>query len=329
MFDSTLTKFTAIRDSISGPTGYGGLTSNLIPYRGDSSLFVDNLSQSFLVIDPAGKVGRPMALPSNRDINTLRRGAGPATDPRGRLVYRAEAFVDAVFYPIVRADFESRRIDTVGQYKARGGRRSTAIIDGRQDRRLVEDPMPVIDAWTMVSDGAIAIVRGADYHIDWIDIDGRVTSTPRMPFDWRRLTDADRQGFLEAAKAAARRADSNARASAALMSRASGRPLEPPAERLFYTLNEISDYFPPMQAGAVRADLENNVWILPTTTAQSQGGEFVYDVVNRKGELRERVRLPAGRSIAGFGRGGAIYMMWRDPQRGWFIERTHVIRPAS
>ncbi|MGV3711002.1 MAG: hypothetical protein ACO1Q7_19420, partial [Gemmatimonas sp.] len=45
-----------------------------------------------------------------------------------------------------------------------------------------------------------------------------------------------------------------------------------------------------------------------------------YDVVNRKGELVERVQLPAGRTIAGFGPNGAIYLASREG-RNIFIER--------
>lgn len=45
-----------------------------------------------------------------------------------------------------------------------------------------------------------------------------------------------------------------------------------------------------------------------------------YDVVNRKGELIERVQLPAGRTIAGFGPNGAIYLSSREG-RSIFIER--------
>jgi hypothetical protein len=37
-------------------------------------------------------------------------------------------------------------------------------------------------------------------------------------------------------------------------------------------------------------------------------GGSVYDVINGKGELIDRVQVPAGRVIAGFGKGGVVYM---------------------
>jgi hypothetical protein len=38
----------------------------------------------------------------------------------------------------------------------------------------------------------------------------------------------------------------------------------------------------------------------------------VYDVINRKGELVERVQIPVGRTITGFGAGGVVYLTTRD-----------------
>jgi hypothetical protein len=66
--------------------------------------------------------------------------------------------------------------------------------------------------------------------------------------------------------------------------------------------------------------------VLPTTSAQSKGGELVYDIVNRKGELTQRVRLPEGRSIAGFGKGGTVYLMSQDAAtKLWTLEKAHVV----
>jgi len=95
---------------------------------------------------------------------------------------------------------------------------------------------------------------------------------------------------------------------------------------VYVPLDSMPNYYPPIRSGAASADRDNNLWILPTTTTQSKNGELVYDVVNRKGELFERVRLPAGRSLAGFGVGGVVYLMWSDGDKGYYIERTHVVR---
>jgi hypothetical protein len=48
----------------------------------------------------------------------------------------------------------------------------------------------------------------------------------------------------------------------------------------------------------------------------------MYDVINRRGELIDRLVIPAGRQIVGFGKGGLVYMQARDASGAW-IERTH------
>src|SRR6185295_1638836 len=71
-------------------------------------------------------------------------------------------------------------------------------------------------------------------------------------------------------------------------------------------LDLIADYKAPMAKGAVKADREGNVWILPLMAAPSSGGGIVYDVVNHQGEIIERVEMPADRSIVDFGPGGIL-----------------------
>jgi hypothetical protein len=68
--------------------------------------------------------------------------------------------------------------------------------------------------------------------------------------------------------------------------------------------------------------MDGNLWILPTTSAQSKNGELVYDVVNPKRGLFERVRMPAGRSILGFGPQGVVYLMNGDRATGFYVERS-------
>jgi hypothetical protein len=68
-------------------------------------------------------------------------------------------------------------------------------------------------------------------------------------------------------------------------------------------------------------DVDGNVWILPSAP-QPGAGDAVYDVVNAKGELFERVRVPVGKSIAGFGPGGVVYLSSGDRQNGYYLERT-------
>jgi hypothetical protein len=68
--------------------------------------------------------------------------------------------------------------------------------------------------------------------------------------------------------------------------------------------DDLPDYYPAFRMGAARADIEGRLWI--RTTEPSAAGP-IYDIINGEGVLVDRVRLPYGRVIAGFGP-GVVYM---------------------
>jgi hypothetical protein len=88
---------------------------------------------------------------------------------------------------------------------------------------------------------------------------------------------------------------------------------------------EIGDFYPPIRQGQVRADPAGNVWILPSTATMSDGG-LIFDVVNRAGTIAERVKLPAGRNLAGFGTAGTIYMIYAPAPGKILLERARIVR---
>jgi hypothetical protein len=75
--------------------------------------------------------------------------------------------------------------------------------------------------------------------------------------------------------------------------------------------SELPDYKPPFFAGQVRADQDGNLWIRTIPTKGIAGGP-VYDVINAKGELIDRVQVPKDRTIVGFGAGGVVYLLARE-----------------
>ena len=91
MFDNTLANATVIADSVSGgANAYGPSAGGIIPYFGDSTLFVDPRDLSMFVIDPAGTIARVAAVPRSQDAGTLGSNmlGSPALDSKGRIVYR-------------------------------------------------------------------------------------------------------------------------------------------------------------------------------------------------------------------------------------------------
>lgn len=372
LFDASLGSFKVVADTTPGTTTpYGARPTTIMPFRGDSTLFVDVYSHGFVVIAPNGASSRVIAAPRANDVgwiaNTLTFGQ-PGIDPKGRIVYRAypayrERDTTASLAenpdsaPIIRGDFETRTTDTIGLIAIPAPRMSIKkMSDGRQIGQLKVNPMSYVDDWALLPDGTVAILRGRDYHLDWINADGTRASTPKMPFDWRRLTDAEKQAVLDSTKAALekQRADRiaaaasgrgaggapvQAMASAGAVAaggggggmggndmgpRPGGPPIDMPAPDVV-SLRDLPDYVPPVfKTGTMRADPSGNIWILPSTSSQAAGG-LLYDVINRTGEIFERVRLPQGRALAGFGANGVVYLTAHDAT-GTHLERSRIGR---
>jgi hypothetical protein len=362
MFDSTLSTTTVVADTTSATANaYGTRPGGLIAYRGDSSLFIDPASLSMLLIDPNGKIGRVMSAPRAQDVGFLIGGpfGNPGFDAQGRLVYRAPPrFVFAGPPPsgnrppqppaipdsaaLVRFDLATRKLDTVTWFKTPKVNFSVVTApDGGVRVTSVVNPLPQGDDWAMLSDGSIAIVRGRDYHVDWVGAQG-ITSSPKIPYEWERMSDEQKVAFIDSAKVAMEKArasgqfaggfaggfvrttvdngpaggaprDSAARAGtprdgSIRQTTTTDAPQQLPALTLVPP-NELPDYKPAFTPGSTRADADGNLWI---RTSHNIDGRPVYDVVNRKGELVDRVQLPLNRQLAGFGPNGVVYLGVRD-----------------
>ncbi|HJQ22255.1 MAG TPA: hypothetical protein VJ867_18095 [Gemmatimonadaceae bacterium] len=384
LFDSTLKSMTVVADTTEATANaYSGRIGGLIAYRADSSLFVDPQSMSMLVIDPMGKVQRVMSVPRSQDAIALGNNAfgTPALDASGRLVYRgfprpafrggggrrgnpdrpqSTAAGPEGFTPpdipdstaVMRIDLTSRQVDTVAFMKIPKIKFDVQRDDnGRVNITSMANPLPTVDDFAVLSDGSIAIVRGRDYHVDFIRPDGSMYSAPKIPFEWRRLTDEDKVAFIDSVKAARERLAANAPtpviaerptqgadgARGGDRGGARGNDGPPGEVRVFIggdgggpgpggrggaggfgrgqfnfvPASELPDYQPAFFAGAVRADANGNLWVRTIPTKATSGG-LIYDVIDGKGLLVDRVQVPRDRVIVGFGPGNTVYLLARD-----------------
>ncbi|CAN5564349.1 hypothetical protein BH09GEM1_BH09GEM1_44580 [soil metagenome] len=76
-------------------------------------------------------------------------------------------------------------------------------------------------------------------------------------------------------------------------------------------ISELPDYKPVFASGSVRADMDGRLWVRTIPTKPTPGGA-IYDVIDEEGKLVDRVQVPAGTTIAGFGKGGIVYLGVRD-----------------
>lgn len=339
LLDSTLRLARIVADTTPATgNAYRGQFGGIIPYRGDSTLFVDPQTLSMSVLDAAGRIVRTLATPRPGDAMMLTGGVAgnPGFDAQGRLVYRAPPTrarpivdEDGGFTmppqpdsaPLVRVRLGTRQLDTVTFVRVPARRLSvTRTGRGRSRLTVVVHPLPVVDDWAVLSDGTVAVLRGRDYHLDALTPAGRRVAGPHVPFDWERLDEERKARIIDSVAAALRRnaSQSPALVGTALALEAPGRtaPQAPmpragsaTVEQVPVQPAELPDYRPAFAAGGVRADLDGRLWVRTIATRPASGP--VYDVLDRTGRLVDRLLLPPGTAVAGFGR-GVVFLGTRD-----------------
>lgn len=439
LLDSTLATERVVLDSASELANtYGNQPGALIAHRGDSSIFIDRVSLALLVIDPEGRVARVRSVPRAQDVNRYGSpGSGAAssyTDARGRLVYVIDArpavparrpprgvpYIpprpDSAF--VVALDIETRRLDTIGVLKVpKVEVRVRMSPNGGWSVDQSINPLPLTDDWAVMSDGAIAFVRGIDYRVDFLNADGRWSSSAKVPYDWQPMTDEDKQRLVDSVHTTQLRGTQTAYTSSlirwvntykrkyppgftapdgyvppngflrswvfppgvtfpptyihgcapgeeareiepgrpdtadrpdpdaplgpitlgAIPRPPRGRPScipqpipntarvpDPPVLRSVTVIpaRELPDFRPPFGGNSVRADLDGHLWVR-TNHGRSLPGGPVYDIVTRQGELIDRLQLPPGYQLVGFGRNRVVYLSMRDA-RGVHLARVRL-----
>ncbi len=339
LLDASLSHPLVVLDSAAGKQNSFTSQSFLTTFRGDSALFFDYAAKAFVVIEPNGTLGRVMAPPyrgpmvpfpinSSRPASSLMLGLEyGAFAPRPVSTRPAPGepdievhWDDSVF--VMRMDFTTRSLDTLAKISI--GFHEIAVISATPGpTRLSSGPaiFPFYDAPVVTTDGSIAIFHAHEYRIEWIGPDGVQGPGPKPSYPWRRISDEERQHALDSVQTArqhaydstvAVRSADSIRTGAGPTTRivtvtADGERTERQAPRsapplpIFPSAQDIPDFHPPTGRAAIWADGNNNVWIRPIPLSPVVGFA-IWDVINRAGELADRVRIPDDRTIVGFGR---------------------------
>lgn len=374
MFDSTLAQVTVVADSTSATANaYGARGGGLLSFGGDSALFIDPASLTMMVVTPTGTLAGVRAVPRAGDINLLVGGPNgrPGFDAQGRMVYRGQArprpapadarpafgnFVLPVLpdsAPIVRMELRTRKLDTIATIKIpKIDVQVTEGNDGRPNISTRSNPFPVTDDWALMADGTVAVVRGHDFHIDWVAADGSVTSSAKLPYEWQRLDDEEKTRMLDSARVAieAQRDEAMRRFGQGGIAAVAGAGGFEGGGGGF-TMEIVRGAGGPPQrggggaaAGGAAGAGGGGGFRAPTitmvnpselsdyrppflqqsslgdmdgnlwvrTTAPTGDAGSVYYVIDRSGTVIARVQPPQGRMIAGFGHDGIVYMGFRD-----------------
>ena len=328
LLDSSLSRFDAVLDVTAvGPAAYPSKGALIIAGVGDTTFVLDFGAGSLIIVDSLGRLGRSIAMPRMHDANYMfMAGFGqPIVDAAGYMVYRTFGYsaagekIDSD--PVVRVDFVTRRVDTLGHLAIPPYLQAHVVEDstGRQVQVMRVRPFLAGDDWAAFPNGTVAIVRSRDYHIDWIEPDGKTRSTAPAKWNWVRLSDDDKSRIVDSVNSALARSDSIANGQVvagpgAATQSAGGvggvtakfggggmmkqtRSVEP---------SELPDYPPPFLR-ATRVDPPGRLWVTERPTNENAGG-LVYDIIDHTGQIVDRVQAPAGYSVVGFGPGGIVYL---------------------
>lgn len=332
LMDTALAPVRMVADSTAA-TGrrYGRFPGRLMP-AGDSTLFLDPGSSAVLVLGPDASVARVAAFPRPSEMGALRNPEPPGIDREGRVIYALSIGtpaagtmatqgsppgarprpVDSMI--VLRVDLQTRRVDTLARVAMLRPSSRMDLSDSVAPLQVLGvNPLAPVDGWVVLPGGTLAIVRGSDYHVDLVHADGRRESAPRIPFAWQRLTDEGKVAYLDslrgvqdarAARGPGARGLTPEELGAAARRATQGEMDVAGVHYEYVDAAVLPDYRPAFRRGAVRADTQGRIWVRLT---QRAAAGTLYDVLHGSGHRVDRVEIPEGRTIVGFGN-GVVYL---------------------
>ena len=302
----------------SGPGEYQRPTG-IFPWRGDTSALYDIAARRVLLILPDGRPGasfNPRAVAGGVQTITL-LNAPRAFDGRGFMYTAAQP----VRRSTSRGEITLAESSAIERWPRGAAKRDTvAWLNLREDpsRRLVPGvgvmwspshrAFQTDDQWTVAPDGRIALVTSAPYRVDFVFADGRMQRGLPIPYERIRVTDAHRkQFFRELERPGIAVVFKDGQATTQLTKPAPVREAD----------WNFPEELPPFLQTAISFSPDGYLWVRRTTEASAPP---TWDLINTSGIVTERVELPIGSRIVGFGP-GVVYAARVDDDDLQYLQR--------
>ncbi len=318
----------------SGPGEYG-IPMRLMPLPSDTTAIVDMLNNRLLLINPDAKVGGFVDL--NVPPPAGGRGGGmvmmggqipSAADAKGRMYIQGSPFrmtengpqsSDSV--PMVRWDRASGKRDTLAWLRLPAGANQVSSRGGRGNQQVMVrmgggPPFTGADQMLVAPDGRIAIVHHDPYSVEFVSETGQRTRGQPIRYDRLRITEGHKQEWRDRQKTATgmqMTVDNNGRRSATVGP--AGQTQDPETWG--------GEYMPPFLTGALNVSNDGYLWVLRTGPA---GQPLTFDVIDRAGNLAQRVVLPKRSRLLGFGN-GAVYIARLDEDDLQYLQKHRFAMP--
>jgi hypothetical protein len=71
---------------------------------------------------------------------------------------------------------------------------------------------------------------------------------------------------------------------------------------------DVPDYPPPFMPRMAKVDPDGRIWIPERGSAGLRPSSLIYDIIDRNGQIVDRVQVPAPYVVVAVGRGGSVYL---------------------
>ena len=312
MIDSSWRSSSAPVRQGQGPAEFS-FPSGLLAYPGDTTLLHDMLQNRLLLLDPSGRPVRTISLPQRVGF-----GAELKADGRGSVYIRSNPLPqpgqmrqgppDSA--QIIRWNLASGVVDTIASLalpRMEGGGSDGSFV-------MMIQPMTPADEWD-VSEGWTGIARPSPYSVDWSGPSGERTRGGPIAFIPVPVGEADKAEWQRAMRDNRSMSISISDGGGVLtLDEGPANDAPPPG------MPELKwpTHKPAFLENGVIAVPGRKLWILRTRPA----GDDVprYDVIDSTGAVVERVSLPAGSRVVGWGR-ESVYVARTDADGLQWLER--------
>lgn len=303
-----------------GPGEYA-IPFRLLALPGDTTAMSDMVNSRLLLINPDATVGGFIDPTVPPPPGVIRYGGGGTmpteADSKGRMYYQGMRYrrtqsgselLDSV--PMIRWERASGTRDTVAWV-----RQTQNLYANRSNGRTTYSvpPFSGSDQMLVAPDGRVAIVHHDPYSVDFISETGQRTRGEPIRYEKQRITEDHKAEW---------RAAQRGRTNVMTTVDASGRSTttEPGGQQDPAVWG--GDYMPPFLERALMFSNDGYLWVRRTGPA---GDPPTFDVIDRSGNLVQKVVLPKRSRLVGFGN-GAVYIARVDQDDLQYLQK-HKLSP--
>ena len=288
------------------------------PLPDGKTLLVDLGNTRLTELSPELEFGdtRPYVL-GNPIVGNLVLAIPSAVDGEGRIYVRSMGNVasmqsDSAF--VLRLDMDAQIMDSVARVKIPG----TTSTGSANNQAISPIPLSPADAWGVAEDGRVVVARTADYHVEWIELDGSTTRGPPVEYERVPIGTAEKEAWRDGQSENGGGMSVSATADGSgnfqfSVSRGGGGASGDQDLDSYPWPGELPPFYEPR----IPVDPLGRAWVRTRGPADAPP---VYHVFGASGEREMVVELLPGRRVVSFGDGKA-YLARMDEHGLQYLER--------